>query len=81
MNTHMHTFIHARLYALSVCVIYLCVRVFRSCLVDVCAHECLNNKLGKYFNIHHAIKISRCLAQQTQIQQQQEEEQLLGCLI
>lgn len=66
--------------------IYLCVRVFRSCLVDVCAHECLNNKLGKYFNIHHAIKISRCLAQQPQQQQQQrqqqhEEEQLLGCLI
>lgn len=32
----------------------MCIR-----LVDVCAHECLNNKLGKYFNIHHAIKISR----------------------
>lgn len=72
-----------------VCVIYLCISVFRSCLADVCAHECLNNKLGKYFNIHHAIKISRCLAQQPQQQQQQqqqrqqqhEEEQLLGCLI
>lgn len=55
-------------------------------LVDVCAHECLNNKLGKYFNIHHAIKISRCLAHSnnkgecgvfTPPQQQQQQEQQL----
>lgn len=68
------------MYLCSVCVCYLPMCT-RSCLVDVSAHECLNNKLGKYFNIHHAIKISRCLAQQTQQQQQREEEQLLGCLI
>lgn len=60
--------------------IYICLRVSRIYLVDVCAHECLNNKLGKYFNIHHAIKISRCLAQQPQ-QPQQPQQQLLGCLI